>query len=86
MTQVSVAGVTELEAIAKVKTALESQLATGKIVTIDVSSDSGAPDATSDPVAWVNAAGLFADDPTFEDWMEKLAAIRQSANRVDNAA
>jgi hypothetical protein len=27
-------------------------------------------------------AGILADDPTFEDWMEKMVLIRQQANDV----
>lgn len=69
-------GVTEEEAIANAKAALESQLATGKFVTIEL--DLGAQPHTS--AFSMQYAGIFADDPSFEDWMEKLALIRQEAN------
>lgn len=78
MSNVSVEGVTEEEAIAKVKMALESQLATGKLVTIEVESNGAADDHS--PTSSV--AGIFAQDPTFDDWMEKLAAIRKEANAL----
>ncbi len=84
MPQVAVAGVTEVEAIAKVKAALESQLAMGKIVTIEVGVEGGVPHIASDSGTKVNPAGVFVDDPTFEDWMEKLTSIRESANQVDD--
>lgn len=77
---VVVEGETEQEVIAKAKTALESQLATGKFVTIEVNWIES-PQVATLPMRY---AGIFADDPTFEDWMEKLAAIRQQENAVDD--
>lgn len=78
MPNLIVEGETEEEAIAKAKTALEAQLASGKFVTIDVNpteqSQQNAPQ--------MRYAGIFANDPTFDDWMEKLAAIRQQANAI----
>jgi hypothetical protein len=29
-------------------------------------------------------AGIFADDPTFDDFMEKLAVIRKQANATED--
>ncbi len=80
MPNLQVEGETEAEAIAKVKIALEDQLATGKFVTITVDE---APELleTAPPMKY---AGIFADDSTFDDWMEKLSAIRQSANAVND--
>jgi predicted RNase H-like HicB family nuclease len=72
----SVEGSTEAEAIARIKIALESQLKTGKLITLEV----GAVENLADPSVQVPHAGIFANDPTFDDWMEKLAAIRQNAN------
>ncbi len=73
----SVEGATEVEAIAKLQTALKAQLATGKFVTIEVDATPLYQTAESPP------AGIFATDPTFDDWMEKLATIRQAANAVE---
>ncbi len=100
MPQVSVAGVTEAEAISNVKAALESQLATGRVVTINVGGvdgiemgvlSDGNPFLTQQGLAKIcgvsdqmSYAGLFSDDPTFDDWMEKLAVIRQNANQIDD--
>jgi len=80
MPNLRVEGETEAEVIAKVKTALEDQLATGKFVTITVNEAPELPETTP-PMKY---AGIFADDSTFDDWMEKLAAIRQSANAVND--
>lgn len=74
---VSVEGTTEAEAIAKLQTALKAQLAIGKFVTIEV--DVTPPHQITED----SPAGIFANDPTFDDWMEKLATIRQEANAVE---
>jgi predicted RNase H-like HicB family nuclease len=69
-------GKTEEEVIAKVKTALVSQLALAKFVTIEIDS-SIAPQQTA---AQMKYAGIFAQDPTFQDWTAKMAKIRQQEN------
>jgi predicted RNase H-like HicB family nuclease len=67
---------TEEEVIAKAKSLLQAQLATGKFVTIEVS-----PKEILHPqTTQMKYAGIFANDPTFDDFMEKLAAIRQESN------
>jgi predicted RNase H-like HicB family nuclease len=70
-------GTTEEEVIARVKTALVSQLATAKLVTIEI-------DAAQEPLGKFQAkhAGVLAHDPTFDDWMEKMSVIRQQQNEV----
>jgi predicted RNase H-like HicB family nuclease len=73
----SVEGTTEAEAIAKIKTALEAQLVTGKLITVEVDAMPLYPPANSP------SAGTFATDATFDDWMKKLAAIRQAENAVE---
>jgi predicted RNase H-like HicB family nuclease len=72
MPSVSVEGTTEDEAIAKVKTALEAQLATGKLVTIEVADEMA---QGTDP--WIKNMGIFADDPTFDDFLKEVEAYRQ---------
>ncbi|MBW4511896.1 MAG: type II toxin-antitoxin system HicB family antitoxin [Scytonematopsis contorta HA4267-MV1] len=66
---------TESEAISKVKTALEAQLATGKFVTIEVNPKEFFYQKTTK----MKYAGIFANDPTFDDLMEKLAVIRKES-------
>ncbi len=72
----TVEGKTEKEAIANVKTALETQLALGKFVTIDISPN--LPTPGTDP--WLKHLGLFADDPTFDDFLAEVATYRQSVD------
>lgn len=77
MPNVVVEGKTEAEAITKVKAALEIQLAIGKFVMIDVNKK-------QEFAPQMKYAGIFSDDETFDDWMEKLAVIRQEANAVED--
>ncbi len=71
----SVEGNTEEDAIAKVKLALEQQLTKGKFITIHIDN----PTAI-EPIQY---GGRCAEDPTFDDWMQKLALIRQEANAAE---
>ncbi|MGH2412894.1 MAG: type II toxin-antitoxin system HicB family antitoxin [Microcystaceae cyanobacterium] len=66
------------EAIANAKTILEKKLAQGELVTIEIDS------TEADSLLQMQYAGIFADDPTFDDWMEKLATIRHQANSADD--
>ena len=80
MPTIAVDGQTEAEAISNVKIALESQLATGKVVTIKVDQIAIKPESA--PA--MKYAGVFENDLTFDDWMEKLAEIRQLANKIED--
>lgn len=70
-------GTTEEEAIASLKGLLSDQFKSGKFVTIDV--DVRPEDHLVDPLP----AGVFENDPTFDDWMMKMAEIRASANLLE---
>lgn len=72
----TVEGKTEEEAISNVKSALEAQLAKGKFVTIEVDAEKEANQHKNQ----MKYAGIFASDPTFDDFMEKLTAIRNKSN------
>lgn len=69
-------GRTEAEAIENAKIALEEQLATGKLVTIDV--------PLVDNSASMKYAGIFEHDASFDDFVNHLAKIREEANRADD--
>ena len=47
----------------------------GKPVFIDVS-----PEAAVEPNPWLDMAGIFADDPTWDEFMAELKAIRAREN------
>jgi hypothetical protein len=39
---------------------------------------------SQETVPQMKYAGIFSDDSTFDDWMEKMAAIRREANAVED--
>lgn len=81
MPTVSVDRYTEVEAISNVKAALNSQLSKGKVVTIDLDEP---PEIDLTPTTPMQHAGILETDPTFNDWMDKLAEIRRSANEIND--
>ena len=78
MPNLTVEGKTEEEAISNVKSALEAQLAKGKFVTIEVNPQ----EQQNENIPQMRYAGIFANDPTFDDFMEKLAVIRKESNAL----
>ncbi|MGH9831692.1 MAG: type II toxin-antitoxin system HicB family antitoxin [Blastocatellia bacterium] len=78
-------GRTEEEAIAGVTTALTERLSRGKVVTIEVEQlrVGGAAGLTDNP--WLKYAGIFADDPTFDDFLEKMAQYRREEDKLEAA-
>ncbi|MGH9801694.1 MAG: hypothetical protein ACRD82_15120, partial [Blastocatellia bacterium] len=71
-----VEGATEEEAINRAKLRLKSRLTQGKIVTVDV--DVPAQELTGNP--WIDSAGIFKDDPTFDVFLEEIAKYRREGN------
>jgi hypothetical protein len=70
-------GSTESEPVSKAEaTLLQKQSTKGKIVTVEVDTH-----LSSNPYIH---AGILQNDPTFDDWMERLAEIRRQANEVDD--
>ncbi len=76
MPNLTTEGKTEEEAISRAKSALEAQLARGKFVSIEVGSEKKT--YLSQPQ--MKYAGIFANDSSFDDLIEKLSLIRQEAN------
>lgn len=76
MSNVTTEGKTEEEAISKAKSALESQLARGKFISVEVTSDI----ENYRPVSQMKYAGILANDSSFDDFMERLTRIREEAN------
>jgi len=75
----TVEGKTREDAILNAKRALQHHLETGELVTIQLETEPNLQE--TDPR--ITPRGIFADDPIFDDWMEKMALIRQEANAVD---
>lgn len=81
MPAIAVNGNTEIEAINNAKAALQSQLAKGKVVMIDIDEPK---DLNSESASPMKHAGILQADPTFDDWVVKLANIRRAANVIDD--
>ncbi len=73
-------GITEKEAIDRLKGILDAQFKHGKLVTIDIDLPSERSLDKSDP--WIANMGIFQDDPTFDDF---LAEINTYRNEIDTA-
>lgn len=68
------AGETVEAAVNEARAALQAYLRGGQITTIEV----GSKGLTDNP--WIDTAGIFKDDPTFDDFLEKLAEYRREEN------
>jgi predicted RNase H-like HicB family nuclease len=76
-------GATEAEALAKAEILLEEQLAKGKVVTVDKPTLN--PVLSKSSHAALIGHGMFKDDPTFDDFLERMSELRQQADRQDLA-
>jgi predicted RNase H-like HicB family nuclease len=76
MSNLQTEGKTEEEAIFKLKSTLAKLLASGKVVNIEVDSKT----QPQETIPTMKYAGIFADDSSFDDFMDKLALIRQESN------
>jgi predicted RNase H-like HicB family nuclease len=65
-------GQTKEEAVANAKAALQSRLAQGEIVTVEVETP-----ANGEANPLLKHFGRLKDDPTFEDFQEKIAEYRR---------
>jgi predicted RNase H-like HicB family nuclease len=81
MPMVSVDGSTEVEAIANIKVALNTQLSKGRVVMIELDEP---PETNLTARTPMQHAGILSADPTFDDWMDKLTEIRRSANEMND--
>ncbi|GAA6620399.1 type II toxin-antitoxin system HicB family antitoxin [Scytonema sp. NUACC26] len=75
----TVEGSTKEEAIALAKASLETKLASGELVTIEV--DQKREHQETDP--WLKHMGIFASDPTFDDFLAEVASYRQQVDEKE---
>ena len=62
-------GATPAEALARLRQLLQERLQGGsRLVSLDLSSEEN---------PWRNMAGMFQDDPLFDDWQQAIADYRQ---------
>ncbi|MBW4523569.1 MAG: hypothetical protein KME18_00015 [Phormidium tanganyikae FI6-MK23] len=64
---------------AKAKVMLQEKLAVGEFVTIEVESLQSPVKGSS----WAKHRGIFADDPTFDDFLAEVEAYRRSVDAQD---
>ncbi len=72
-------GKTKEEAIANAKASLQSHLAQGEVVTVEI--EASAKPEIGNP--WLDSFGLFKDDPTFDDFLEKVADERRKTDEQE---
>jgi predicted RNase H-like HicB family nuclease len=75
-------GITEKEAIDRLKSILDAQFKHGKLVTIDIDVPSDLSPETSDP--WIANMGIFQDDPTFDDFLAEVNTYRNAIDRAES--
>jgi predicted RNase H-like HicB family nuclease len=68
-------GVTEKEAIRKLKGILDNRFKNGKLLTIEIDLPSEQLSDPSDP--WIDNIGIFQDDPTFDDFLDEVNNYRK---------
>ena len=74
----SVEAETPYAALAKMKERIEERLSQGaRIEELDLSH-------TTNP--WLEGAGMFRDDPLFDDWQRAIADYRREANETADAS
>ena len=74
-------GITEKEAIDRLKDILDAQFKNGKLVTIDIDVPSEKSLEKSDP--WIANTGIFKDDPTFDDFLAEMKAYRDEVDATE---
>lgn len=74
-------GMTEKEAIDKLKVILDTQFRNGKLVTIDINIPSEVTEEKSDP--WIDNMGIFQDDPTFDDFLAEVSNYRNEVDSIE---
>jgi predicted RNase H-like HicB family nuclease len=72
-------GKTKEEAVANAKATLQSHLTQGEVVTIEV--EGLAKPDTGNP--WLDTFGVFKEDSTFDDFLEKVADERRKADEQE---
>jgi predicted RNase H-like HicB family nuclease len=75
-------GITEKEAIDKLKVILDAQFRHGKLVTIDIDIPSNVTEERNDP--WLDNMGIFRDDPTFDEFLAEVNSYRNEVDLIED--
>jgi hypothetical protein len=72
----SARGATREEALAKLRTKIETRLKKGtELVGLEIGAQ---------PHPWMQFAGMFKDDPAIDDWVKSMAEYRQEVEQDPN--
>ena len=73
---VSARGATRKEALAKLRAKIQARLKKGtEVVALEIGPE---------PHPWMEFAGMFKDDPLFDDWQKAIAEYRQQVEDDPN--
>ncbi len=74
--QITVEGTTRDEAIARLRAEIDKRMAEGAtVVSLDITSVEENP--------WIKGAGMFRDDPQFDEWQAAIAEYRRKVDAED---
>jgi predicted RNase H-like HicB family nuclease len=76
-------GPTKEEALASVRLALAEQLAQGEFVTLDLVNAAPVEGGIIPNHPWMKYAGMWADDPQIDEFVEAMKQFREEENRED---
>ncbi|MFQ5628617.1 MAG: type II toxin-antitoxin system HicB family antitoxin [bacterium] len=68
---------TKEDALKKVKTEMDQKLSKGEIVRLEY-------EPANDAHPWMKFAGMWKDDPTFDDFLNEIEAYRQELDKEWN--
>jgi hypothetical protein len=73
--RISVEGATREEALKKLRDEIQERIKNGaELVTLDV---------PAEPNPWLQMAGMYKDDPLFDEWQKAIAENRDRAEKDD---
>jgi len=75
--EIIVAGETKEEALEKIKSAIDLRLGEGEIIRLQY-------EPPTKEHAWMKFAGMWKDDPTFDDFLDEIRAYREELDREWN--
>lgn len=70
-------------AVAQVTALLKSWIMEGKLVTVEIEQTADGKVLTGNP--WLASAGAFKDDPTYDEFLENIAAYRRELDAEEAA-
>jgi len=75
--EVTAQGTTREEALARLRQAIDQRMAEGSVL-VPLEID------TTEENPWIAVAGMFRDDPLFDDWQEAIAEYRRKVDEDED--